>query len=286
MTPTWTGQDLPPPMQTSFGVMGWVRIFLRGLSMILVVFGGLLVLLLIRLIERPLCGVHRPVTPHVTTFVCRTALRILGLRLVVRGTPMRDPGATVANHGSWLDIFVLNATRQLYFVSKAEVEKWPGIGWLARATGTVFISRDRRAARVQTDLFRERLLAGHQLLFFPEGTSTDAIRVLPFKTTLFAAFFDYSLRHDMNIQSATVVYHAPEGADRRFYGWWGDMEFGSHLLSMLAVPRHGLAEVVFHDPLRVDDFPDRKALASFAEAQVRDTHQRLLPPHDSDDAAT
>ncbi|WP_367998774.1 lysophospholipid acyltransferase family protein, partial [Photobacterium sanguinicancri] len=54
---------------------------------------------------------------------------------------MKQHGAVVANHSSWLDIFALNARKRIYFVSKAEVAKWPGIGWLARATGTVFINR-------------------------------------------------------------------------------------------------------------------------------------------------
>ena len=61
-----------------------------------------------------------------------------------------------------------------------------GIGWLARATGTVFIERVARKAAEQRDVFRTRLLAGHKLLFFPEGTSSDGLRVLPFKTSLFS----------------------------------------------------------------------------------------------------
>ena len=98
------------------------------------------------------------------------------------------PSTVVANHASWLDIFALNAPQRIYFVSKDEVRDWPGIGWLARATGTVFIARKSREAGVQARLFETRMAAGHRLLFFPEGTSTDGRRVLPFKTTLFAAF--------------------------------------------------------------------------------------------------
>ena len=182
---------------------------------------------------------------------------------------MTHRGATVANHASWLDIFVLNATRRLYFVSKSEVATWPGIGWLARATGTLFISRDPRQAKAQAEQFRERLLAGHQLLFFPEGTSTDTLRVLPFKPTLFAAFFDEELRHAMHIQPVTVAYHPPEGESARYYGWWGDMDFGPHLLAMLATKRHGSVDVVFHPPVRVDDSPNRKTLAREVEDTVR-----------------
>ena len=182
----------------------------------------------------------------------------------------------MANHASWLDIFVLNAAKRVYFVSKAEVARWPGIGWLARATGTLFIARDRRQAAAQVALFRERLQAGHKLLFFPEGTSTDGLQVLPFKPTLFAAFTDPALGPDLAIQPVSVAYHAPAGADPRFYGWWGDMAFGPHLLSTLTARRQGRVEVVYHPPIRVADHADRKALARAAETAVRGGLQARL----------
>ena len=175
-------------------------------------------LLLARLIERPLCGQARPVTPFLTQFVSRMAFPILGLRLETTGEPMLQKGAVVANHASWLDIFALNAVQRVYFVSKSEVAGWPGIGWLARATGTVFIARKGTEAKRQQGVFEDRLRAGHKLMFFPEGTSTDAVRVLPFKSTLFAAFYTHGLDRILFVQPVTVIYHAPPGEDPRFYG--------------------------------------------------------------------
>ena len=182
---------------------------------------------------------------------------------------MVQPGAVVANHASWLDIFALNARKRVYFVSKAEVRGWPGIGWLARATGTVFITRDPREARTQRDMLCDRLTAGHKLLFFPEGTSSDGLRVLPFKSTLFAAVFEQGLAEISWIQPVTIRYHAPEGEDARFYGWWGDMDFGPHLLKILAARRQGRVEVTYHTPMPVQGFRDRKDLARRAEEAVR-----------------
>ena len=264
---TWTSEDEPELLPIS--AMGWVRVVLRGTALGLVTYGGLVILLIVRLIERPLCGLHRPVTPHITQFVCRSAFRIMGIRFETRGTPMRERGAVVANHGSWLDIFTLNAPKRVYYVSKSEVAEWPGIGWLAKATGTVFINRDRREAKAQTEMFEARLEAGHKLLFFPEGTSSDGRRVLPFKPTLFAAFFSDHLRPFLHIQPVTVIYTAPTGADPRFYGWWGDMEFGPHLLQVLAARPQGKVEVVFHEPVKISDFADRKTLAKHCEDVVR-----------------
>lgn len=264
-------QDVPPP-RLKITTLGWLRVLWRGTLIASLTYGGLLFLLLVRLIEWPLFGQARPVTPHITKAVCRGALRILRLPLTVRGEAMTHSGAIVANHSSWLDIFVLNAAQTVYFVAKAEVAAWPLIGWLARATGTVFIARKGTEAKRHQEIFESRLQAGHRLLFFPEGTSTDAIRVLPFKSTLFEAFFAPALVRIMHIQPVTVVFHAPEGEDPRHYGWWGDMDFASHLLKTLATPRQGRVEVIFHPEVPVDAFESRKTLAQHCERVIRTAH--------------
>lgn len=112
-------------------------------------------------------------------------------------------------------------------------------------------------------------MAGHKLLFFPEGTSTDGQLVLPFKPTLFAAFFDPALKDAMQLQAVTLKYAAPAGADPRFYGWWGDMDFGPHLLSTLAAPRQGKVTVIYHTPVKLTNYADRKVLAKSLEDTVR-----------------
>lgn len=267
----------PPPGNPPVGAAGWLRVVLRGAALATVTFGGLAVLLLVRLVEAPLCGLRRPVTPSITRFVCRSAFRILGMRHAMRGRPMTEHGAVVANHASWLDILALNACDRVYFVSKSEVRGWPGIGWLARATGTVFINRDGREAQAQKALFEARLDAGHRLLFFPEGTSTDGRRVLAFKTTLFAAFFTPHLRETCWVQPATVIYTAPPGEDATFYGWWEAMDFAGHLLKVLAARRQGAVEVLFHPPLQIAAFADRKALARAAEDRVRAAFVAAVP---------
>ncbi|WOI56994.1 lysophospholipid acyltransferase family protein [Palleronia sp. LCG004] len=182
---------------------------------------------------------------------------------------MTGPGAMVSNHVSWLDCFALNAGGPLYFVSKSEVGSWPGIGWLAHATGTVFIRRNPRDAQKQRSIFEDRLRAGHRLLFFPEGTSTDGRRVLDFKSTLFAAFFINDFRHDMAIQPIALRYVAPPGAPPTFYGWWGDMAFGPHLLDVLSAKAGGQVEVIYHEPLPVAAMANRKTLAQVATETVR-----------------
>ena len=76
----------------------------------------------------------------------------------------------------------------------------------------------------------------------------------------------------LHIQPVTVIYHAPKGADPRYYGWWGTMDFAGHLLKLLSTRRQGWVEVIFHPEVPVDAFPDRKQLAAYCERVIRASH--------------
>lgn len=267
MSATW--REEPEPVLAPPGLVGIIRAILRGGPLVLLLLLGLALKLLLRIVEKPLCHPRRPVTPWITVLVCRAALRVLGLRSKVHGRPLARGGSMVANHASWLDILALNAQAPVVFVAKADVAGWPGIGLLAQATGTLFIRRDSRAQSIeQARAVTQRLLAGETLLLFPEGTSTDGRRVLPFKPTLFAGFLAPDLPRDLSVQPVTLSWQAPEGKDPRFHAWWGDMEFGPHALMVLAERSPGAVRITFHPPIPVAG-RDRKALAAECEAAVR-----------------
>lgn len=270
---TW-GLDVEPP-QPRVTALGRALGAGRGFGLLVLLILGLMVLLFARGAEIIGRLPARPLSGRVVQRVCRAALWIIGLPLRVQGIPLRGRGAIVANHCSWLDILVLNATTPVFFVAKAEVARWPGIGALAKFAGTVFIARDPAQAAQQKALFESRLRAGHRLLFFPEGTSSDGLRVLPFKSTLFAAFFTPELRPLLEMQPAALRYTAPKGQDARFYGWWGGMEFGTHFAQILCQPRQGRVDVAFAPPIALNAANDRKSLASACESSVRTLHDGL-----------
>ena len=263
---SWQGHA--PPPKARLGAMGWLRVIRRGVPALLVLAIGVPLLMALRLIERPFTGRRRPITGPFVQGVCRAVLFCIGLGWRRHGTPMRGPGAVVANHSSWLDILTMNAAMPVFFVSKAEVAGWPGINILTGVTDTHFVARDPRLARAQAEEFATRTRAGHRLLFFPEGTSTDGRRVLPFKPTLFQGFLAPELPAGLAIQPMTAIYHAPPGADPRFYGWWGEMDLGPHLLAVLAAPRQGRVDIVLHPPIPVAG-QDRKSLSRAAETAIR-----------------
>jgi 1-acyl-sn-glycerol-3-phosphate acyltransferase len=119
----------------------------------------------------------------------RRLLRVLGVALRVAGTSPQ--GLVVANHVSFLDIFVINAVKPVAFVAKDEVRRWPLIGWLAARADTIFLERGSRSAaqRARAALVG-RLRAGERAAIFPEGTTSAGDRVLPFHGALFQAAID------------------------------------------------------------------------------------------------
>ncbi len=264
---TWR-DEIPPPAIPRPGIAGWLRIALRGGGIVLVLALGVLLIVPLRLTERLFSGPRRPVTGPWVQGVCRLCLLIMGLKWRRLGQPMRGAGAVVANHSSWLDILVLNAAMPVFFVSKAEVAGWPGINVLTRVTNTHFVARDPKLARAQAQEFAARTRAGHRLLFFPEGTSSDGRRVLPFKPTLFQGFLDPALPEALAIQPMSARYHAPPGRDPRFYGWWGDMDLGPHLLAVLAQSPQGSVTVRLAKPIPVRG-ATRKTLSAAAETAIR-----------------
>lgn len=206
--------------------------------------------------------------PAVVRLWAAQALPSLGLRYIARGEPMRGAGAFVANHSSWIDIVALQRAAAPFLVSKAEVRRWPGVGVIGAAIGTLFIDRRPTEARRQEAALRARLAQGDHMALFPEGTSTDGQRVLPFKSSLFAVFHAEGLE-GLSVQPVTIAYAPRPGLPPSFYGWWGEMDFGRHLAEVMARSTGGTVTLTFHPPLPLAAHADRKALARAAEAAVR-----------------
>jgi lyso-ornithine lipid O-acyltransferase len=265
---TWYGK-LPEPTVKKFTILEWLRIILRGFSIILLICINLGAFVLLRFIEKYLLNLR--LSYKIVKFVSQTALRILRIKLIVHGKPMTQNGCVVANHVSWLDIFSLSSIQEIVFVSKLDVSTWFGIGLLARIVGVLFISRNRNQVLTNNLNFEDRLNKGEKLLFFPEGTSSDGLQVLPFKSTLFEAIINNSKTSDLYVQGVSIVYTAPDAEDKRFYGWWGNMEFLDHLLGILSINKTGKIDLFFHSPHQVSNFNNRKILAKALYEDVSST---------------
>ncbi len=191
---------------------------------------------------------------------------LLGFRVRMIGAPLASGGARsvvfVANHSSWLDVPMLGGHLDACFVSKSEVAGWPFVATLARLGRTVFVSRRRGSTGRERDEMRARLAVGDNLLLFPEGTTSDGSRVLPFRS----AFFAIADGDDPPlIQPISVVYDRlgglPTGrGSRPLFAWYGDMDLATHFWR-LAQHRGLRASILVHAPLDPLRFADRKALS-------------------------
>lgn len=207
--------------------------------------------------------------------------RVLGIRRIVHGAPCADrPLLLTPNHASWLDITVLSAVLPVAFVSKAEVGGWPLIGTLARLQGTIFVDRTRRhATGAVSATLAERLGSGEAMALFAEGTSSDGMRVLPFRSALLGATIAAE-SEVVWVQPVAISYarlHGlPLGRASRFrVAWYGDLDLAPHLWGVL---KDGAIDVQisFGEPIRVDGAADRKRIAREAEAEVRRLHAAAM----------
>ena len=196
----------------------------------------------------------------------RQVCRAIGLRVEKLGViAPAGPMLVVANHVSYFDIAALGALLDCSFISRADVRNWPVIGWSAAIQGTLFIDRDRRQIRDHRDLLAQRLGRDERLVLFPEGTSSDGMRVLPFKSALFSvAERGYNGKAVM-VQPVTIAYTKLDGLPmgrylRPLFAWYGDMTFFGHLFLALSM---GVVTVVveFHPPVSPESFSSRKALS-------------------------
>jgi 1-acyl-sn-glycerol-3-phosphate acyltransferase len=199
-------------------------------------------------------------------FYHKCCLRLLGVELAVRGAQSaRHPVLFVVNHSSYLDIMVLGALIPGSFVAKAEVAGWPLFGLLAKLQRTVFVDRRARFVAVQREEMLARLKAGDDLILFPEGTSSDGNRVLPFKSALMSTAEIEIDGRPITVQPVSIAYTSLDGLPlgrhlRPFFTWYGDMEMASHIWQMVGLGRLGVV-VEFHPEMTVKELGSRKVLA-------------------------
>jgi 1-acyl-sn-glycerol-3-phosphate acyltransferase len=201
---------------------------------------------------------------------CATALAGLGVRLTVEGQfPAR--GALIANHLSYVDIVVFAAINPCVFCSKAEIQHWPVVGWLATMAGTVFVERGKGGSALKAGGgMKAAAEAGLPVVFFPEGTTTNGRALLPFHSGLLAQ----AMTIDEPVTAASLRYsldreNAPGVSVEDDVCYWGDRSMWPHVFKFLGL--NGVhATVRFAErPIRFSaDELHRKAAAVEARTAV------------------
>ena len=192
----------------------------------------------------------------------RRVLAALGIAVRVQGPPPAH-GLAVSNHLSYLDVVAFSSVMPCFFVSKAEVRRWPFFGKAARSGGTIFLDRASRAsAQAVARQIAERLTLPVPVLLFPEGTSTDGAQVLRFHSRL----IDPAVQCAAPVTACAIRY-APAPRTHiaeRDLCWYGDQAFLPHLWKVLGLAGFS-AEIHFGEP-RV--YAHRHAAAVETHAEV------------------
>ncbi|UGV25450.1 1-acyl-sn-glycerol-3-phosphate acyltransferase [Rhodopseudomonas boonkerdii] len=216
------------------------------------------------------------VIPHIFhTVLCA----VIGIRIHEVGERSRTaPLLILANHASWLDILVIGAKTPVVFVAKSEIAKWPLFGWLARMQRTIFVERERRQSTGATAReIGDRMVSGDAVVLFAEGTSSDGIRVLPFRSALVGSVhhaLGESMHHDeVVVQPMSLAYVGfgglPVGrALHQRIAWYGDVDLIPHLVGILTSGAIDVT-VTWGEAVAYDISADRKRIARDAENAVR-----------------
>jgi 1-acyl-sn-glycerol-3-phosphate acyltransferase len=192
--------------------------------------------------------VYPRVSPHVRARITQAwaakLLRILNIVLSVHGARPAESAPrlyVVANHVSWLDIFVINATAPSRFVAKSEIRDWPVAGWLCEAAGTIFVRRAKRSdtTRINREI-QVALAQGDTVAIFPEGTTTMGDRLLKFHTSL----FEPAVVNDALVIPAAIRYREEGGAPSRATIFVGETTFTESLSAIIAEQRL-IADITF-----------------------------------------
>lgn len=192
-------------------------------------------------------------------------LSILNVRLRVEGTPPPASGAVlvVANHVSWLEIFLLFTVLRMRFVAKAEVRSWPLAGWLCLRTGTLFIERERRQAtgRVNQSM-TAALKAGDAVGVFPEGTTTNGAWLRHFHASLLQP----AVLAGAPVCPVALRYHDGQGRVSTAPAYVDDLSFWDSVKNILAAPE--IHAVLHFLPPIPSAGRNRRELARLAEEAI------------------
>ena len=199
---------------------------------------------------------------HVPKLFHKLIVWFINIQIIKEGKILKQKKGFlfVSNHLSYLDVPVLGSLLSAKFVAKSEVSRWPIFGILARIGNTIFIKRLKKNLFKEKDTIQKEIDSGFKVILFPEGTTSDGIRILNFKSSLFSSVE----KQEYLIQPIVIKYEGINGLPlnrslKPILAWYGDMGLKKHLLNVLKLFSI-TARVSFLNPIFSKDFEDRKSM--------------------------
>ena len=193
----------------------------------------------------------------------RGLLRVFGMRVRGVGTPLVGGTMFVANHVSWIDIIALHSQHMMGFIAKAEIRRWPVVGWITSHGETIYLQRGN--ANSLSDVMAEmsqRLRDGRAVAAFPEGGTRDGRELGAFHARIFTAAVDA----DAPVQPVALCFGTRCEAQQVVAFARGE-HFVGNLLRLLGEPPRPVT-VCFLDPILHTEHEGRRGIASLARARI------------------
>jgi lyso-ornithine lipid O-acyltransferase len=199
---------------------------------------------------------------------CARAVKRMGIGVRVIGS-FPERGAVISNHLGYLDIVAFAALHRCVFVSKAEIRKWPVLGWMTTMSGTVYVERGRGGSALRAKGGMQAAAeAGLPVVFFPEGTTTNGETVAKFHSGILAM----AMESGEPVTAAYVTYRLTEdngaGVTVADVCYWDDTPLVLHIFRLLGL-RGVDVEVRFAEgPIVFSEEVGRKMMAAEARGAV------------------
>ena len=175
---------------------------------------------------------NNPINTRYVQYFCRRLCKVFNIEIQVHGEIPRTPALWVSNHISWLDVAVLGSGARVFFLAKAEIEKWPLLGNLAKGGGTLFIKRGSGDSVKIREQMTEFLKQYSPVLFFPEATTSDGTRIKKVHGRLLGA----AIEAQRPVQVCLICYVNQQGELDTVAPFIGDTTFVKHVQNVLEMP--------------------------------------------------
>lgn len=222
---------------------------------------------------------RRKIHSMATSVACFLALKIIGLKLLVKNPPDNQSSYLfVGNHMGFLDIFSISAIQRVLFITSVEMQKTPGLGLICDMAGCFYTERrGRQQLPKEIQKIKEALLQGNSIVLFPEGHATDGSKVLPFKKSLITAAIGVVPIKPFVINYLKVNGEPMSHKWRDHVCWYGDESFANVVLRIFST-KSFVAEIEFLDELKLESEEQRKEVAQKAESEIRERFHPIIYP--------
>ena len=208
--------------------------------------------------------VSKRISQKIVQIFHKLLLWLINVNVEIEGksNPGNVPTLYVSNHLSYLDIPVLGSKINGRFIAKNEISNWPIMGYLSKIGNTIFINRNLSFLKRNKSIIYDFISKGNSIILFPEGTTSDGIRVLRFKSSLLTSLEQKNIL----IQPIVINYESINGIPlnrwlKPIIAWYGDMDLKPHLINVLKLFSIK-AKITFLPPLNGKNFTNRKDMTS------------------------